>query len=818
MTSSPSHASVAPRGDAVSACFHCGDPVPPGLDLAVRVDGREEPMCCHGCAAAAAAVVDFGLAGYYRQREAPSPRPEDGADAALTVYDDPALQARFVTHPGAHAEARLAVEGMSCAACAWLLEQRLGALKGVQDFEVDFARRRARLDWDPARIALSAVLAAAAEIGFRVRPFTPEAARELAAAESRAMTRRTAVALLFGAQVMMIAVALYLAGTGGMDAGLRTFLRHVSLVLSLPVIGYCAWPIHVSAASALRAGSVNMDVPVSLALLLAFGGSVAHVLAGAGEIYFDSVVMFTALLLVARTLELRARVTAAGPLDALAALVPDSARVRGPGGEHAWETVPVLRLRPGAVVHVLAGETLPADGMVQAGTGTVDEAILTGESRPRPVAVGEAVIAGSVCVDGPLAVEVTRVGEDAFAGQLARLVGRAAAARPASAALGLRVARWFVLAVLLAAAAAATVWSQLDPSRAFAVTLSVLVVSCPCALALAVPAALSAAYGALLARGVAVVNGSALERTAAAGCVMFDKTGTLTHGRLAVARVTPFGGTSAAGVLAYARSLAAGSNHPVARALVAAGDTPPAPAGDVTELTGQGLRGQVDGARVVLGSRALMHEECAGVPDDAGLDAAKDAWLAVNGRVAGRIAFDDTLRAEAPALFAWLRRAGLATAVLSGDRPAAVARVADACGADTWSAGLLPADKLNELARRQAAGETVAMIGDGLNDAPVLARADVSVAVADAVALSRQRSDVLLLEADLGGIRALFTVARATRRIVRQNFAWALGYNLVALPLAFGGWLPPWGAALGMSASSLAVVANALRLRHAARG
>lgn len=802
---------------AVTACFHCGEAVPAGARFDVEVDGEPRPMCCRGCAAAATAIRAFGLGGFYRQRETLSPRPDPDASAEAAVYDDPALQARFVRRDGAHAETLLSIEGMSCAACAWLIESRVGVVPGVDAFEVDFSRRRARLRWHTDEAALSGLLGAVNELGFRARPFTPEASRERAAAEAEALFRRAALAALFGAQVMMIALGLYLAGPGDMDAGLRTFLRWTSLVLTLPVVGYCAVPLLASARRALAAGTVNMDVPVSLAIGLAFAGSVYHVLLGAGEIYFDSVVMFTALLLLARALEVRARVSAAAPLDGFAALVPDAARVLSPGDHDGpWETVPVVRLAPGDSVRVLAGERLPADGILTEGESALDESILTGETLTRAVGPGARVLAGSVNVTGPVTVRVTAVGEQAFAGQLASLVARAAATRPRAAELGLSIARWFVLGVLAVSALAAASWSVLDPARAFSITLAVLVVSCPCALALAVPAALTTAYGALLARGIAVVDPGALERLARAGAVWFDKTGTLTRGRLAVTGIELRPGFARDRVLACARALARESLHPVSQAIDALDEGRPAAAAEVRETPGQGLAGRVGAVRVVLGSRAFVAGACGCELGEAG-DAHKEAWLAIDGRPAARFTLDDPPRPECEALFAWLHGAGYHTAVLSGDRPAAVERVAALCGAERAEGALLPAEKVERVARAQRDGACIVMVGDGLNDAPVLARADVSVAVADAVALSRQQAGVLLLEADLGGLRTLLALARSTRRVVRQNFAWALGYNALALPLAVSGVLPPWGAALGMSLSSLAVVLNALRLQRAAR-
>ena len=777
-------------------------------------------MCCIGCRAAAAAIVDFGLGEYYRVREVPASRPVDAdrAAAVYAVYDDSLLLDRYIEAVDDGFRSSLIVGGMTCAACAWLLEQRLARTPGVQEFAINFATRRAEVRWDAARTGLATICRTIGEIGFEARPYTVDAGRAAEAAEARGLLARFGVAAIFGMQVMMIAIAFYVDDADAFEASQWHFLRWVSLVLTLPVVVYSATPFFRAARTALRARELTMDVPVSLAIVAAFAGSVWHTVLGTGEIWFDSVVMFVAFLLASRWLELRARVMAATRLESLASLMPDAAcRIVHSDGVERHEQVPALRLTENDEIWVRAGEVIAADGMVVAGTSSVDESILTGEALPQLCAPGARVLAGSVNLEAPLRIKVSAVGRRSFAGHLAELVQHAAQARPAHDEVGARVARVFVAAILAVAGVTAMGWSLYEPSRAWETTLAVLVVSCPCALAIARPAAVAAAHAALLASGVAVLAQGALERLARVGEVLFDKTGTLTHGRLALARVESFGAAGVESVIALARLLAEGSEHPLARALRALpGPAPVARIEDSAARAGGGIRALVDGRPTLFGSRRYLadcagRDLCAGLAvDDSG---GKEAWLAVDDVVVGRLEFNDVLRDEAAEVVAALRANGLRCAILSGDRASAVDPVAVACGLDDAHAQQTPTDKLAYVAARQTAGATIAMIGDGINDSAVMAGADVSIAVADASAPARQQADILLLTPSLGGVTAAFTVARQLVRIIRQNLAWAIAYNVIAVPLAVSGLLAPWSAALGMSLSSLIVVANALRIR-----
>jgi len=800
---------------AVAACFHCGEPVPDGAQWRIDLDGREVSLCCPGCAAATSAIRDFGLGEYYRHRDSYAPRPVNEQLPAdrFEVYDDAQMLARFATVDGPLASADLTLAGMTCAACAWLLETRLARASGVERFEVNFAARRARVSWRAAETGLSSILDAVATLGYDARPFTPDARRAQIEAESSALLRALGVAALFGMQVMMIAFAFY---TGGIEPDMQRFLRWTSLVLSLPVVAYCALPFYRTAWAAVRSGALVMEVPVALAILLAFAGSVWNTLLDQDAVYYDSVSMFVTLLLASRYLEMRARASASARLESFTALVPDGAcRIRSGADGEQFETVPAMRLAPGDLVLVRAGETIPADGVVSEGLSAVDESILTGEALPQTRAPGTRVLGGSVNLESVLRIEVTAVAAESFAGHLAQLVSAAAQARPAGVELSQRAARWFVAAVLLVSVGTALFWLQHDATRWFSTTLAVLVVSCPCALAIAVPAALAAAHSSLLGEGIAVLDGRALERLAAVTHCLFDKTGTLTVGQLALREVNCLGDVTRDSALGLACALAQSSNHPIARALRQLPAAVAAPRlQDHESVTGAGMRGRLDGASIALGSVAYMASLGVDVPLEARASTTpgKEAWLSRDGQLLARFEFDDRLRDDAPTMFNWLREHRYSTAILSGDRAAVVEALARTCGVEHFHAGRTPADKSAAVAALQDEGAVVLMVGDGVNDAPVLAQADVSVAVADSAASARQQASVLLLTPQLSAIARLLEVARHARRVMRENLWWAVLYNVIALPLAAAGWLAPWAAALGMSVSSLVVVLNALRL------
>lgn len=792
-------------------------------------------MCCTGCAAAAALIVDQGLGDYYRLREAPAP-PVDGVSApdALAVYDDVEVQRAFVRSvSGGAREATLAVEGLSCAACAWLVERTWSREPGVLAAAVNAASHRARLVWDPAQTRLSHLLAAVERLGYRAHPFEADRQELLARRAERAALRRLGVAGLAMVQVMMFAVGLYAGASSGIEPVYRDLLRAVSWLVATVVVSYVAAPFFAGAWRDVRARRPGMDVPIALAIGSAYLASTWASLRGAGEVYFDSICMFAFFLTLARYLELRARLRSSQQLREWAHRIPRTARRVTADGE---ERVAAHVLRPGDRVAIAPGETIPADGRVCEGESALSEALMTGESMPVARGPGDRVLAGSQNLDGALVVEVERAGSDGAIAALLALLDRAQSEKPPVAEVADRVAGGFVLAVLVGAVGVAGVWGWLAPERAFEVTLSVLVVTCPCALSLATPAALAAATNGLSAAGVLITRGHALEGLASATHFVFDKTGTLTSELPQLRHVVALRSDPDRELLAIAAVLEQTSQHPVARALRA-----PDVAGrreidarvaalrvqatDLFVVPNRGVTGRIGG--VAGDSSAAAHGGCAfrlGAPDWATASSGapvppppdeKGSWVLLADEAGPRAWFGlrSELRPGARETVRWLREQGLGVMLLSGDpTPGEVARIAGALDIDDARGGVAPEGKLAALTRLQQSGAVVVAVGDGVNDAPLLSRAQVSIAMAGGADLARVSADAVLLGDRMAGLETAVRWGRKTRRVIRQNLGWALVYNATALPLAACGFVAPWAAAIGMSASSLLVVANALRL------
>ncbi len=807
---------------AAAVCFHCALPVlEPGRHVAT-VLGATREFCCAGCEAVARTIVAGGFERYYETRSAP--RPGDGAALLpqdlppLEVYDDPEAQRQFVAAPEAgRREVSLILDRIRCAACLWLSEQWLRRQPGILRVDINYATHRAQLAWDPARTQLSAILEAVRAIGYDAYPYDPQRQEALAQRARRSAYWRLFVAGFGAMQVMMYAFPAYLdAGSGTLAPDTERLMRWASLLLTLPVVLFSSAPFFSGAWQSLKQRSVSLDAPIALGIAAGFAASVWATFTGGGEVYFDTVTMLVFLLLGARLLEATARERAARTLDPLARWMPSFAtRLAGPDAADGTQRVAAHAIAPGDFVLIAAGERVPADGVVLRGASSADESLLTGESRPVPKAAGAALIGGSINLEQPLVMQVTRTGPDTQAAAVLRLVERAAAGKPRLVEAADRLAARLTAVVLLVAAGAFVFWVGDAPARAVWVAVAVLVATCPCALALAAPIVLTRANAFLLTHGLALTRGAAIERLERATDVVLDKTGTLTAGRFSIRAVRPLGALDADGCLALARALEASSRHPIARAFE--GATPRA-AEDVRDAPGQGLEGTLDGRRLRLGTEAYCRALAGGPPPDS------DAWpgaqqttvfLADAKGWLAAFVLEDALRPEAQAFVADLAARGLRVHLASGDHPAAVDAVACRLGIASVLGGATPQDKFDFVARLQREGCVVAMIGDGLNDAPVLARADVSVAVSGGADAAQAQADIVLL-GGAGSVRLsvlgdALSVARRAMRLIRQNFAWAVAYNAVALPLAAIGWIGPWEAALGMTASSFIVVINAMR-------
>ena len=957
---------------APAACHHCGAPL--GLHTPkIVVSGQEVQVCGDACRTSVETIANAGLHAWYGLRTHSDAQGAATADprhrAELDAWRVPEVEASLLRHgrdsddnhrastESGHGPVptavTLTVEGMRCAGCAWLVERLLASVPGVTTATVDFPLRRADVRFDTHTTRLHTLLETLAKAGYRATPYTVHAEEAAIESERRARIRGLGISALFGMQVMLLSIALYASDWyGGMETGFEQLFRWLAMMLTVPVLVWPGRTFFTGAVAALRGGRLTMDVPVALGLSIAFVGSAFATLTGEGEVWFDSVVMFVTLLSGARYLELLARRRATAAIRALARSAPLVAtRVREgrAGGEISGETasdagtriggssdrgvriecdtdcdsgdddvgaaeterIPAAALRPGDRVRVRPGEVVPADGTIRSGHSAFDESLLTGESNPVARSDGSQVLAGSINGSGVVEVEVTSAGDETVLGGVLRRAEQAARERPAIAQLADRAAAWFIGGVLVLAAGVAIGWLVHDPARMIPVLVSVLVVTCPCALSLATPAAMTAALGALARAGLIATRANAVERLALATHCLADKTGTLTEGRFRLQSVTTFTDLSESQCLALAAALERYATHPAASALVAAadgaGDEEPVigdmdaagdeepfarvvdaagavdqeraigrtNAGESTPLhadraaldvenpgthTG-GVEGRIDGVRYAVGSPEFVARTCGldpaafgvnGTGDDtsassprgrtpetaapaaiAGIgasgpsvprgnktddgtgetnDGATHVFLAREGILLARFVLADTLRADASALVEGLRRRGIETTIASGDSAAAVERAARGLGVAHHLAGLSPEDKLDEAARLAASGERVLMLGDGVNDAPALAGAHVSVAMGRGAAAAAARADAVLIGDNPGRLLTALDIARQARRIVKQNLAWALGYNLVALPLAASGAVPPWAAAIGMSLSSLAVAANALRL------
>ncbi len=812
--------------DAEVSCFHCGLPVPDETRQTVRIAGIDQPMCCRGCQAVAQAIVDAGMQAYYEQRTA---MPEGAAVvpdlAGLEVYDQTALQQGFVETPDPeHADVRevsLLLEGITCAACLWLNERHLARQPGVLGVDVNYATHRARVRWDAGQTRLSRLLQAVAAIGYRAHPYDARERDAMVRREQRTALWRFLVAGLSSMQVMMYAVPVYFAREGEMAADIEQLIRWASLLLTLPAILYSSAHFFRNAWRDLRIGRAGMDVPVALGIAVAFLASCWATVTGTGEVYFDSVTMFVFLLLGGRYLEMRVRHRSADALDRLGRVIPAVAeRLTAWPARRDTTTTAVASLAPGDVVLVAPGAVVPADGRVIEGRSSLDESILTGESVPVPHAVGDAVTGGALNVESPLLVQVTQVGGDTVVAAIVRLLDRALSEKPQLVGDADRMASWFVVAIVLLAGATFAAWMLLEPERALWVAVSLLVATCPCALGLATPAALTAATTRLSREGVLVTRGHTLETLARVTDVVFDKTGTLTLGQLRLQSVICHAGLDSGECQAIAARLEAGSRHPVAVALLAGQDLVTGSQSlDARHTAGCGVEADLNGEHYRLGAADWVAEGCHGpspqqLPGGAGqivvhLASARE-WLA-------SFVLADRLRPDAEACVEQLQALGCSVHLLSGDREETVAAVAGAVGIASWRGRATPADKVAAIVALQAAGRHVLMVGDGINDAPVLAAADVSLAMGSATDVAQASADGILLSPHLERVAMAVQMGRATRSVIRQNLRWAMGYNALVIPLAAAGWVSPWLAGLGMAASSLIVVVNAMRLSRARR-
>lgn len=789
-------------------CFHCGEPVS-AKDTnrwQVTINQNVQPMCCPGCQAVAQAIVDSGLDNFYQHRsELPDVTPSFAKIDAqqvrqeLLVYDSPTVQEEFTTAYADQLEATFIIDGISCAACAWLIEHRLKQFAAVTQVNLNLTNYRLLLRWHAAEVNLSVLMEAIMQLGYQIVPFTPTLAESQRLQESKKSIRRLAVAGIGMMQVMMLSVPLYV----GMQTKYEILFRLAALLLTLPVILYSAKPFFAAMLRDIKARHLTMDVPVSIALILAFFASVWSTFNQGQEVYFDSVCMFTFFLTLGRYFEMRARHRMGNAGNNLLSLTPSLATRINAQGQN--ESIASKDIQLGDVLLVKAGETIAADGVVLKGCSSVDESALTGEPLAVHKQEGDFVTGGTLNYDQALQIKVTALSDQGRLSAIVRLLDRAQQDKPAIAMLVDSIASYFIASVLLIASSVFIFWYQAGAPDAFFIALSVLVVTCPCALSLATPTALTAATAALREKGLLITKGHVIETLNKVTTVAFDKTGTLTTGQMQLAQVCMLQDVTQEFALALAAGLEQHSSHPISQAFK---DITPVALENVIQTVAQGVCGEYQGKQYRIGRPDFVHKNPPATPDTQShwlLLASEDAAIAW-------FAISDGVRVQAKKLVRQLHANNLNTLILTGDPTSSGTQLAAKLGIQKCLVGLSPEQKLDEIKQLQQQGEVVMMIGDGINDVPVLVAADLSVAVSEASDLAKTSADSLLTHGNIYQLMHLFYVARKARSIMRQNMLWALGYNLLALPLATMGYVPPWAAAIGMSCSSLVVVLNALRL------
>lgn len=794
-------------------CYHCGEPVPKGFKAELTIANEKREFCCFGCMAIAETIVSDGMEQFYQHRSALSEKASDFTQAQedeLKLYDSPELQEDFVEQYDNYSVANLSISGITCAACIWLLEREINKLEGVEAFAVNHSSHKARLQWKRDELPLSTVLIKVRQLGYRALPFQEDQVRKQAHKERRTSILRIAIAGIATMQNMMFSVPLYLGMYSGIDSQFLSLFRWVSMLMCIPVICYSALPFYRAAWRDIQTRHLTMDIPVSIAILAAFAASSYITMftepSVESDVYFDSISMFAFFLLLGRFLEMLARHKHLNTDIELSELLPTTAQIQTENGE---ESVPARRIVAGDKVIVRQGEVIPVDGVVLEGESRVDESALTGEFLPILKTPGTNVSGGTANVENTLTIQASSTLRNSRVSAILQMLDKAQSEKPKTAQIADQIASYFVLFVLLSTGGVGLYWSLQGSEDVFAIVLSVLVVTCPCALSLATPTALTAANTALRKKGFLMAKSHAMEAMQHISDIIFDKTGTLTEGNLVLVNThIPERSTATpATVLEIAAALESHSSHPIAQVF-----SPylKSSATDTETVLGQGIQGNYQGKHYRLGTLkfASTNPNPTQSFDEQGLC----IYLSDGQDVLAQFVLNDALRESSARCVQDFQKEGIHVHILSGDQEHNVAQIASQLGVQHWQAEQSPERKLAYVKDLEQQGKQVAMVGDGINDLPVLSGARLSIAMGGASDITKLNSDAVLLNNHPEVLNETFQHARLTRKIIKQNMAWALGYNLLMLPMAAMGWIPPYFAALGMSLSSLIVVMNSLRL------
>ncbi|MFH0228987.1 heavy metal translocating P-type ATPase [Vibrio diabolicus] len=780
------------------SCYHCGEDVPANTDFKVDILGESRKMCCPGCETVAQTIVDSGLVSYYQYRTAPAEKADLVPEQlqALIHYDNEDVQSEFVRNRENVSEVTLSLEGVSCAACAWLIEKQVSNTAGLVSIRVNTTTNRALLAWDKTQVRLSELLSVIHKLGYKAAPFEADKQEASYHRMMKQYLYRLGIAGLATMQVMMLAVALYLEVFGDLEPEFKNYFRWVSLIFATPVLLYSALPFYLNAWRSIKGRTLGMDVPVSIALIFAYVASLIATVTEQGEVFFESISMFTFFLLIGRFLEMRARRKAAAASGNLLKLIPAIATTLD------GEQIPVKTLKVGDRIRVLPGEHIPADGKVISGRIHIDESMLTGESVHVVKREGDAVYAGTLNGDESFELEVMSSKADSMISNIVRLQDEAQHSKPKIAEIADVVARYFVGAILIISAGTWFYWHQTKPDDAFWIMLSVLVATCPCALSLATPTALTCATSRMGNFGILLRKGHVFETLCKINHLVVDKTGTLTKGDIEICDTKVLSDLPKEDCLSLAAALEAHANHPIARSFASYANDDFV-VYEVQNVIGSGIEGIWNGKVVKIGSAAFVQGKES--------EESHAVYLSVDGEHVASFYYRDPIRKESKAFVQRFADAGIKTTLLTGDSLSNARPVANEIGIDHVVASAKPEDKLAYLKSLDEDSITM-MVGDGINDAPTLAGAHLSVAMGGGTDVAKASADMTLLGDNLEKLLEARLLALRTRKIIRENLAWSLGYNLLILPLAVAGLVAPYIAVVGMSASSIIVVSNSLRL------
>ncbi|MDC3332793.1 heavy metal translocating P-type ATPase [bacterium] len=796
-------------------CFHCGLPVATNALFFSKISNDEQVFCCPACQMIAEHIDAVGLDDFYRYRDVVSSKPEiEMIERAYEAFDHPAFIEQHVVSRDQQLETTLLIEGMHCAACVWLIEHIVNGVDGVESCHVNFSENTIHIQWLQDSAKLSQLCQAIAKIGYKVEPYSFDRALQSRQLEYKSMLRRMGVAGIAMMQVSMFALANYLDVLDTMKASHHSLMLWVSLLIVSPVVFYSAKPFWVGAWRGLKAGRPGMDLPITLAVFLAYFSSVYATITHTGEVYFDSVAMFVFLLLLGRFLEMSARHQSLSSQGDLASLLPSMATRISAAGEH--EVIPTSELVINDRVLIKAGEIIPVDGCVVSGSSRVDESQLTGEFIPQSKHEGSLVVAGTINGLHILEVFAQATGSHIQLQKVKAIIDGAQRNKPQISQLVDRYASHFVIAIILTAVSVFGYWSIQGSAESFWIMLSVLVVSCPCALSLATPVAITAATHTMRRVGILVTDAQVWEKTQGITDVVFDKTGTLTEGVLTLSRIIPVGNYKTDDALLIATLLEQFSEHPIATAFGNKIENNTSQITHVCNDAGQGVSAVIDDVNYRIGSldycKQVSNSASWSLPDDK--NSGRWVLLLANNSPVAWFELQDSVRSDAQSLVNGLSSMGFSTHLLSGDSSGDAERLAKELSIASVCSGVSTVQKLEYVHRLQSEGRRVLMVGDGINDIPVLAGANLSVAMVNASDLAKSKADCILLNSQILSIINLWNMALRTQSIIRQNLCWAVVYNVIAIPLAAAGVVPPYLAAIGMSASSLMVLLNAMRLQR----